>query len=86
MTAPQPSPLRFWAAASEVAWRPAPGPVVFLTIPEARETSLHALDAAENARLADDAAGFEGAIKLFHEINDACRNAIRWRAVAQVNA
>ena len=80
------SPLRFWAVAGEVAWRPSPGPVVFLSIPEARETSLHALDAAENARLADDDAGFEGAIKLFYELNDAIRNAMRWRQAAQVNA
>ena len=77
---------RFTASGGEVVWRPGSGPVVFLTIPEARETSLHALDAAENAQIADDFTGFERAIALFYEINDAIRAAMRWRHAARIDA
>jgi hypothetical protein len=77
---------RFNASGGEVVWRPGSGPVVFLTIPEARETSLHALDAAENAQIADDFTGFERAIALFYEINDAIRAAMRWRHAARIDA
>ena len=77
---------RFQATAGEIIWRPCSGPVVFLTIPEARETSLHALDAAENAQIADDVTGFERAIALFYEINDAIRDAMRWRQAARIEA
>lgn len=76
--------LTFHASGGEIVWHPGTGPVVFLTIPEARECSLHALDAAENARLANDTQGFDGAISLFYEINDSVRSAMRWRQAAQV--
>jgi hypothetical protein len=80
------SAARFNASGGDIVWRPGSGPVVFLTIPEARETSLHALDAAENAQIADDFTGFERAIALFYEINDAIRAAMRWRHAARIDA
>lgn len=79
------SQLRFHASGGDVVWQPGSG-AVFLSIPEARQLSLHALEAAEDCRLVDDFAGFDEAIRLFFEANDAIRSAMRWREAARASA